>query len=202
VIVDAPLPAVIGEVALTVDWTADTGPTLTTTVAVWVIATALIVADTVFDSATVALSVPVATPLAFVRPTGWVSVFPVPVAARTTVAPAIGLPEASRAVTVIVDVPLPAVMGDVAVSVDSVPETAPAFTTTVAVWVMATALIVADTVLDSASVALKVPVATPLAFVGPTGWVSVFPVPVAANTTVAPAIRLPSPSRAVTVIVD
>jgi hypothetical protein len=193
---------VIGEVALTVDWAADTGPTLTTTVAVWVTATALIVADTVFDSASVALSVPVATPLAFVTPTGWVSVFPVPVAASTTVAPATGLPEASRAVTVIVDVPLPAVMGDVAVTVDSVPETAPAFTTTVAVWVMATALIVADTVFDSATVALKVPVATPLAFVTPTGCVSVFPAPVAANTTVAPAIGLPEASRAVTVTVD
>jgi hypothetical protein len=93
-------------------------------------------------------------------------------------------------------------MGEVAVTVDSVPETAPALTTTVAVWVMATALIVADTVFDSATVALKVPVATPLAFVGPTGCVSVFPVPVAANTTVTPVIGLPSPSRAVTVIVD
>jgi hypothetical protein len=93
----------MGDVALTVDWAADTAPTLTTTVAVWVIATALMVTDTVFDSATVALKVPVATPLAFVVPTGWVSVLPVPVAASTTVAPAIGLPEASRAVTVIVD---------------------------------------------------------------------------------------------------
>jgi hypothetical protein len=76
---------------------------LTTTVAVCVMATALIVADTVFDAATVALSVPVATPLAFVVPTGWVSVFPVPVAASTTVAPLTRLPETSRAVTVIVD---------------------------------------------------------------------------------------------------
>jgi hypothetical protein len=202
VIVDVPLPAVIGEIALTVDWAADTAPAFTATVAVWVTATALIVADTVFDSASVALKVPVATPLAFVRPTGWVSVFPVPVAASTTVAPATGLPEASRAVTVIVDVPLPAVIGEVALTVDWAADTAPAFTTTVAVWVTATALIVADTVFDSATVALKVPVATPLAFVRPTGWVSVFPVPVAANTTVAPAIRLPSPSRAVTVIVD
>jgi hypothetical protein len=76
---------------------------LTVTVAVWVMATVLIVADTVLAAATVALSVPVATPLAFVGPTGWVSVFPVPVAANTTVAPLTGLPEASRAVTVIVD---------------------------------------------------------------------------------------------------
>jgi hypothetical protein len=93
----------MGEVAVTVDWAADTGPTLTTTVAVCVTPTPSIVADTVLDSARVALSVPVATPLVFVRPTGCVSVFPVPVAASSTVAPAIGLPEASRAVTVIVD---------------------------------------------------------------------------------------------------
>src|SRR6202166_2164710 len=167
-------------------------------------ATVLIVADTVFDSATVALSVPVATPLAFVGPTGCVSVLPVPVAASPTVAPLTGLPEASRAVTVIVDwlLPLDAVIGEVALTVDSVPDTAPALTTTVAVWVTATALIVADTVFDSATVALSVPVATPLAFVGPTGCVSVLPVPVAASTTVAPLTGLPEASRAVTVIVD
>ena len=180
----------------------ETAPGFTTIVAVWVMATALIVADTVLDAATVALKVPVATPLAFVGPTGWVSVFPVPVAASTTVAPAIGLFKASRAVTVIVDVPLPAVMGEVAVTADWAAETAPALTTTVAVWVMATALIVADTALDAATVELKVPVATPLAFVTPTGWVSVFPVPVAASTTVAPAMTLFEASRAVTVIVD
>src|SRR5260370_9212191 len=66
---------------------------------------------------------------------------------------------------------------------------------------MATALIVADTVLLSATVELRVPVATPLAFVVPTGWVSVLPVPVAASTTVAPEIRLPNWSFAVTVSV-
>jgi hypothetical protein len=202
VIVDVPVPAVMGEVAVTVDWAAETAPAFTTTVAVWVMATALIVADTVLDAATVELSVPVATPLAFVVPTGCVSVLPVPVAASTTVAPAIGLLKASRAVTVIVDVPLPAVMGEVAVTVDWAAATAPAFTTTIAVWVTAIVLITANTVFDSASVALKVPVATPLAFVVPTGWVSVFPVPVAANVTVAPAIGLPEASRAVTVTVD
>src|SRR5260370_37502275 len=90
-------------------------------------ATALIVADTVLLSATVELSVPVATPLAFVVPTGWVSVLPVPVAASTTVAPGIGLPRASLAVTVIVLwlVPLDAVIGVVALTVDCAAETAP-----------------------------------------------------------------------------
>src|SRR5712692_6733901 len=137
--VDVLLPAVIGEVAATVDCAAETPPAFTTTVAVWVIATALIVADTVFDSAAVEVSVPVATPLALVVPTGWVRVFPVPVAASTTVAPGIGLPFASRAVTVMVDVLLPAVTGEVADTVDCSAATDPAFTTTVAAWVIATA---------------------------------------------------------------
>src|SRR2546425_7602171 len=54
--VEVPVPAAIGEVALTVDWPAETGPAFTTTVAVWVIATALMVADTVFEPAAVARS--------------------------------------------------------------------------------------------------------------------------------------------------
>jgi len=76
---------------------------------------------------------------------------------------------ASFAVTVIVDVPLPAAMGDVAVTVDKDADTVPAFTTTLAVWVIATELIVAETVFVPAAVALRVPVATPLASVVPTG---------------------------------
>src|SRR6059036_772395 len=115
--VDVPPPAVIGEVAARVDTLADTAPAFTTTVAVCVTATALIVAETVFDSAAVELKLPVATPLALVVPIGWVRVFPVPVAASTTVAPGIGLPLPSRAVTVMVEVP-PAVIGDVAATVD------------------------------------------------------------------------------------
>src|SRR5258708_39981027 len=88
-------------------------------------ATALIVADTVLLSATVELRVPVATPLAFVVPTGWVSVLPVPVAASTTVAPEIGLPNWSFAVTVSVLwlVPLEAVIGGVARTVDCAADT-------------------------------------------------------------------------------
>src|SRR5881396_2261590 len=170
VIVEVPLPAVIGDVALTVDCAAETGPTFTTTLAVCVIATELIVAETVFVPAAVALRVPVATPLASVVPTGCVNVLPVVgVAASVTVAPWIGLPLASFAVTVMVDVPLPAAMGDVAVTVDKDADTVPAFTTTVAVWVIATELIVAETVFVPAAVALRVPVATPLASVVPTG---------------------------------
>src|SRR2546423_11310427 len=114
----------MGDVAATVDCAADTGPTFTATVAVCVTATPLIVADTVFDSATVELSVPVATPLAFVVALGCVTVLPKPVALRMTVAPATGLPNASRAVTVTVEVPVPAVIGDVAARFDCDPATA------------------------------------------------------------------------------
>ncbi len=201
-IVEPPLPAVIGDVALTVDCAADTVPGFTTTVAVCVTATPLIVADTVFDSAAVELRVPVATPLAFVVALGCVTVFPKPVALRMTVAPATGLPNASRAVTVIVEVPVPAVIGDVAARLDCAPETVLAPTTTVAVCVTLTVLMVADTVFDSATTELRVPVATPLAFVLALGCVSVFPKPVADNATVAPGIGLPNPSLAVTVIVE
>src|SRR3989449_1172060 len=97
------------------------------------------------------------------------------VAASVTVAPWIGLPLASFAVTVMVEVPLPAAIGEVAVTVDWAAETAPTFTTTVAVCVIATELIVAETVLDPAAVELRGPVATPLAFVVPMGCVRVFP---------------------------
>src|SRR6266705_2032877 len=144
-----PLDAVIGEVAVTVDWAADTAPAFTTTVAVCVIATALIVAEIVFDSASVDAS--------------------------TTVAPGIGLPLTSRAVTVIVELPLPAAIGDVALTVDCAADTGPAFTTTVAVWVMATPSIVAATVFEPAAVELRLPVTTPLASVVPSGCVTVFP---------------------------
>src|SRR3989449_6254059 len=102
-----PLEAVIGDVAVTVDCVAERAPGVTTTVALCVTATPSTVAVTVLDSATVALKVPVATPLAFVVAPGWVRVLPVPVAAITTVAPGIGFPRASRAVTVIVDVLAP-----------------------------------------------------------------------------------------------
>src|SRR5438552_5274904 len=201
--VDVPLPAAMGDVAVTVDKDAETDPTFTTTLAVCVIATELIVAETVFVPAAVDVRLPVATPLTSVVPTGCVRVFPVVgVAASVTVAPWIGLPLASFAVTVIVELPLPAVIGDVAMTVDTAAETVPGFTATVAVCVTATPSIVADTVLDSATVELSVPVSTPLAFVVALGCVRVLPVPVAARTTVAPWSGLPDASSAVTETVD
>src|SRR6266550_3284281 len=158
--VEVPLPATIGDVAVTVDRLADTVPAFTTTTAVCVIATELIVAETVFVPAVVEVSVPVATPLALVVAAGCVSVLPaVGVAVRTTVAPSIGFPLASFAVTVMVDVPLPAVIGDVAVTVDRAEDTKPGLTTTVVVCVTATALIVADTIFDPAAVEPRLPVA-------------------------------------------
>src|SRR5947208_1447421 len=203
--VEVPVPAAIGEVALTVDWPAEPGRSFPTTVDCCVITNALMVADAAFDPAAVEVKVPVTTPLASVVPSGCVSVFPaVGVAASVTVAPSIGFPLASRAVTVMVDWldPLDALIGEVAVTVDCAADTAPAFTTTVAVCVIATALIVAEIVFDSASVDDSVPVATPLAFVVAAGCVSVLPDPVVASTTVAPWIGLPFASRAVTGIVQ
>src|SRR5437763_1399144 len=140
----------------------------------------------VFGSATVELSVPVTTPLAFVVEAGWVSVLPLPVATSTTVFPAIGLSFASRAVTVIVEAPMPAVIvrGD-AVTLDRDEETPPAVTVTIAVCVTADPLIVAETVFVPTAVELSAPVAMPLASVGPVGWVSELPLPVTASTTVA-----------------
>jgi hypothetical protein len=77
------------------------------------------VAETVFISTTVELNVPVATPFASVGSAGCVSVFPLPIAASATVTPLIGFPLASFAVTVIVAVPLPAVIAlGVTVTVD------------------------------------------------------------------------------------
>src|SRR6266540_6271484 len=162
----------------------------------------LMVADTAFVPATVALRVPVATPLASVGPLGCVKAVPLPVAASTTVAPLIGLPLASFAVTEIVDVPVPTgIELGAAATVDRAANTGPAATVTVALWVIAVPFAVAETVFVPAPVELSVPVATPLAFVVPLGWVSVLPLPVAASTTVAPLIGLPLASFALTVIV-
>src|SRR5437867_8979 len=181
------VPAVV-LVGCTVKASCAAGPAVTETVAVCVMATELMVADTVLVSAVVELSVPVATPFAFVVPTGCVTVVPVVgVAASTTVAPWIGSPLPSFAVTAMVDVLFPAVVGEVAATVVCAVSLVAAFPMSVAVCVMATELMVADTVLVSAVVELSVPVATPLAFVGPTGCVTVLPVVgLAASTTVTP----------------
>src|SRR5207247_3163036 len=130
-----PAPTAAGAAA-TLDCEAETPPAVTVTLAVCVIATPLIVAETVFDPAIVELQLPVATPLACVGLAGWVSVLPEPVADSTTVAPLIGFPLASRAVTVIVEVPLPAAIEvGAAVTVDCEADTGPAVTVMLAVCV-------------------------------------------------------------------
>jgi hypothetical protein len=94
-----------------------------------VIPTPFTLADTVLAPATVELSAPVATPLEFVVADGCVSVLPLPVAARTTVAPAIGFPAASLAVAVTVEVlPFAAIVAGDAVRALCAAETAPAVT--------------------------------------------------------------------------
>src|SRR5439155_7482004 len=109
----------------------------------------LAVAETVFDSATVDVSIPVAVPFAPVGPAGCVSVLPFPVAASTTVAALTGFPKSSFAVTVIVDDPLPATneAGD-AVTVDTAADTGPAVTVTAAVGPITVPFAVADTVFE------------------------------------------------------
>src|SRR5205814_1732941 len=173
----------------------------TVTGAGWVVATVLIVAEIVCPPDVVGLTVAVRTPVV-----GWgvplpgVSVFPVPpVAVRLTLAPPIGLPPASRAVTVIVLVPDPAgIDAGAASTVEVVADTAPAVTVTGAVWVIATVLIVAEIVFPPVVVELNVAVRTPVVgSVVPVAGVSVFPVPpVADRQSVAQPIGLPPASRA------
>src|ERR1051325_115552 len=86
--------------------------------------------------------------------------------------------------------------------VDCDTETSPGRTFTIAVPVTGVPLTIADTVLAPTSVELRVPVATPLALVGPAGCTTVFPAPVAARLTVAPPTGLPKASIAVTLMVE
>src|SRR6266550_1248707 len=199
-----PLPAVTDPgAAVTLDVDAETVAGVTVTVPVCVTGVPLIVAETVFVSATDELSVPVATPLAFVTLAGCTRVLPLPVAASTTVAPLIGFPLASLAVTVIVDEPLLAWMDDGDTpSVDWSADTLPAVTVTAAVWVSAIPFAVAETAFASTTVELSEPVAMPLAFVTLAGWTSVLPVPVAASTTLTLLSGCPLPFFTVTVIVE
>src|SRR5437879_1358982 len=164
------------------------------------------IAEIDFAPALVELNVAVRTPVVgSVVPVAGVRVFPVPPdAVRLTLAPPIGLPAASRAVTVIVLVPDPAVIdAGAAATVEVVADTVPAVTVTLAVCVIATVLIVAEIVFPPVVVELNVAVRTPVVgSVVPVAGVSVLPVPpVAVRHTLAPPIVLPPASRAVTLIV-
>src|SRR5205814_1836048 len=171
VIVAVPVPAsIVGGAAPTVDCATETPLLVTVTGAVWVTASPLIVAEIVFASAAVERSVPVTAPPTSVGPAGCVSVLPLPVVRSMTVAPLLGLPLASRAVTVLVAAPVPAsILGGAPATVDCAAETAPLVTVTVAVWVTASPLIVAEIVFASAAVERSVPVTVPSTPVGPAG---------------------------------
>ena len=193
-------PAVIGPEAVTSELVAESAPGFTTTTGCVVIGVLPMVTTTVLLCATVDVKEPVMTPEAFVVPTGCVSEFPVPLTVKLAVRPGIRLLKASRAVIVTVLAAPPAVIGVLAVAEEVAAETAPGFTVTAAVCVIGVPLIVADTVLASATVDAMVPVVTPLPFVA-AGWPMVLVLPVDASTTVAPLIRLLKASRAVTVTV-
>src|SRR5207247_615242 len=163
------------------------------------------VAEIVFPPVLVELNVAVNTPLAFVVPVAGLSVFPVPpVAVRLTLAPPIGLPLASRAEIGRAAGRVPAVIEvGAGVTVDCEADNAPGVSVTLAVWVIATPLIVAAIAFPPVLVELNVAVNTPLPLVVPVAGLSVFPVPpVAVRLTLAPPIVLPLASRAVTVIVE
>lgn len=120
--------------ALMVDVAAETAPAPTPTFAVAAIGRRSIVAETTRAPAAVAVRPPVATPSESVTAAGWVMVFPVPVAASTTVAPGSRLPNASRAVTVtMLPVPPAVIAGGTAVMLDSAAETGAGVTATLVV---------------------------------------------------------------------
>jgi hypothetical protein len=173
---------------------ADTAAGITVTAGFWSIAVPLTVAVMVFPSALVELNVELETPLELVFAAA-VNELPVPVDDIATVAFPTGLLNWSTAVMVIRDARLAPVVHEdwhaesvvcSVVTEDRLAETAAGFTVTLAVWVIGTPLMVAETVLPSALVELSVPVATPLEFVLPAGCVSVLPVVgFAARTTPA-----------------
>lgn len=134
-------------------------------------------------------------------------VLPVPLEARTTVAPLIGFENWSRTVAVMVDwlAPLLAVIvvGRAARS-EAAALTGPAVTVTDAVWVTRTLpFTVALIVFASAVVEEKLAVKTPLPFVVPlAAGLKLLPLPVELSTTAAPGIRFEKVSRTVTVMSD
>src|SRR5690349_24030265 len=124
----------------------------------------------------------------------------VPIATVTVPVNAVtGFPNASSAVTCTGGLIATVCSALVGCTVNTSWLAAPGVTVTVAVGVIVMPLITAVTVFVSATVELKVPVATPLTLVTADGCVSVLPLPVAESTTVAPLTGLPETSFAVTV---
>lgn len=157
-----------GDSASTVDCAADTGPGVTVSCCVCEMLTLPAIALTVFAPGSVEWTVAVATPDAFVGPDGWVMVFE-PLTNTLTLTPGTGLPEPSRAVTVIVETEDPELAaiedGEIA-TVEFAALTVWATTSTVAVCAIApTPVIVAVIVFAPWVVELIAPVVTPDAFV-------------------------------------
>src|SRR5205814_549144 len=161
------------------------------------------VAETVFISAPVELSVPVTRPLASVVAACCVSVFPTPLASNVTVAPGTGFPTASSAVTVSVDTLEPALAGIAAgsaVTRDCVLLGGP----TVPVAVNVTGLpvspvAVAVSVLSpGSSPSVQDVVAIPLALLEVVMGFAVPPPPVTSNRTPTRATGLPNSSDTIT----
>ena len=150
-VLDPLLAVIVVGAALTVDCDAEGPPLVTVTAAVCVIATigpapTWAVAEMVFASALLELKVPVVTPAELVLP-GCTKLLLEPLEDSTTAAPWIGLPKASRTVTVTVEaVPPPvvqpalhaAMVPGAAPTDDCEFDTAAGFTVTLAVWVMET----------------------------------------------------------------
>jgi hypothetical protein len=194
--------SVVGE-ATTVDWLALTVPVMAVAVKVTGLPVSVPeVAVSVFVPAVVpsVQLVTAAIPLLPVRTTVVGTTVPPPEAtANVTLVPDTGLLNASRTITaggIATVAPTVALwLFPVLTAIDAA---AAAFTVTVACCVIATALIVAETVFVPAAVALSVPVNTPLPFVVPP---DVTVAPGADRATVAPLIRFPLASFAVTVMV-
>src|SRR5205823_10227556 len=176
------------------------------TLVVCVVAPRLLLAFPARRSSDLELNVAVRTPVVgSVVPVAGVSVFPVPpVAVRLTLAPPIGFPFASRAVTVIVLVPDPAAIdAGAAATVEVAADTAPAVTVTPAVCVIATVLIVAEIVFAPVVVELNVAVRTPVvgSVVPEIGRGACRVRRVAGGLAVAPPMGVPFASHAVTATV-
>src|SRR5205823_9753767 len=202
---DPELAVIVLGAAATSDWVALAPAGFTVTGAVWATLTVLFtMALTVFAPAAVELNEPVICPPAFVVPAGCVNVLPVAgLTASVTVAPWIGLPLASRTVTVMVLAPAPAVIAaGAAATVDCVALGPPA----VAVAVNVTGLPPSpDDVARSVSVLAAVPsvqeftAATPLALVVTGAAGSTVPLsPAVANVTATPDTGLVNWSRTIT----
>src|SRR5438128_581104 len=198
------LPRIIVLVGCAVNASAAAGPGSTWTVGVCASGSVPFnVAETVFISALVELSVPVTRPLASVVAACCVTVFPTPLASSATVAPGTGFPKASSAVTVSVDPLEPALAGIAAgsaVTRDCVLLAGPMVPVAVNVTGLPVSPVaVAVSVLSpGTSPSVQDVAAIPLALLEVVTGLAVPPPPVASNGTPTPATGLPNCSDTIT----